>query len=185
VVTPRYPSIRTTSRGGVAYEQGDLAEAARYAEQAYEIRVAKLEPGHALLGMSRNNLGEIALASHRDDEAEEHFRQAMSIFEPILGDTHPMLAYPLTGMGELALRRDEPEAALAPLERALSLRESAEVEPADLAATRFALARALWRARRDRKRATELARLAVDGYAAGRNHDKSVEAAEWLRRVTR
>ena len=57
-----------------------------------------------------------------------------------------------------------------PLERALTIRTTHEVDPALLAETRFILARALWTAPathgRDRARARTLAEQARDAYAS-------------------
>jgi hypothetical protein len=71
------------------------------------------------------------------------------------------MADALTSMGK-------PEKALPLAERALAIyaAKSEGVSPLELADTRFHAARALWDAGRDRKRATELATLARDVYAA-------------------
>jgi hypothetical protein len=62
----------------------------------------------------------------------------------VLGPRHPFLAYPLTGIGVAHWKSGQADRALAPLERALAIREASEPDLAQRAETRFALARALW-----------------------------------------
>src|SRR5207302_1048164 len=59
------------------------------------------------------------------------------------GTSSVMLAYDLVGVGRCHLAMKAPEKALAPLERAVALREKSD-EQAELAEARFELARALW-----------------------------------------
>jgi hypothetical protein len=67
-------------------------------------------------------------------------------------------------MGSTYLSMGKPNLALAPLERALKLREETNAYPGRLAETRFVLARALW-ATDDQKRALQLALQARDAAA--------------------
>ena len=72
--------------------------------------------------------------------------------------------------------------AIAHLERALSIRETREGDPADRAQTQLALAEALWRANAGRLRAADLARRARDIYASMGSSKLSelAEAEAWL-----
>ena len=90
------------------------------------------------------------------------------IWERELGLDDRNLAYALTGIGITYLAEDDPSSALAPLERAYKIREAHEVDPAQRADTRFALARSLWEANRDRVRARTLAEQAREAYAEER-----------------
>ena len=103
-----------------------------------------------------------------------------------MGPDHPDLAYPLTGLGQSLLGLTKPADALPLLERALTLRTTHEIDPALLAKTRFALARALWTTPatqgRDRPRARTLAEQARDAYAALGDATKTelAEVQTWL-----
>jgi hypothetical protein len=85
------------------------------------------------------------------------------------------------GIGISLIGEGSPDSALVPLERALKIREAEEKDPVKRSETRFALARALWEARRDRGRARTLAEEARAAYAksAGGNN-KSAEVDRWL-----
>jgi hypothetical protein len=91
--------------------------------------------------------------------------RALAIWEGTAGREHPDVAYALQGLGDTHLAAGRPADAIAPLERALTIRAAGSV-PDDLAETRFALARALWDAGRDRPRARTLAGEAEAGLAA-------------------
>jgi hypothetical protein len=74
-----------------------------------------------------------------------------------------------------------PERAIPRLDRALSIRTTHPGQPRDLAETRFALARALRDAGRDRERARSLATQARDGFAQSGAAKERVAAADvWL-----
>ena len=103
------------------------------------------------------------------------------IWERELGLEDRNLAYALTGIGLSYLAENDPGSALAPLERAFKIREAHEVDPSRRAETRFALARSLWEANRDRMRARTLAEQAREGYAKGEVKAKVAEVDTWLR----
>ncbi|HTM22550.1 MAG TPA: tetratricopeptide repeat protein, partial [Kofleriaceae bacterium] len=87
---------------------------------------------------------------------------------------------PLTGLAEALLGLDRPAEALPLAERAAAIREKNAL-PAELAESRFALARARW-ATGDRARALAVARQARDGFA-GAGALAAPQAAEvdaWL-----
>jgi hypothetical protein len=75
-----------------------------------------------------------------------------------------------------------PRDAVAPLERALALREKNNGDPNELAESRFALARALWDANEDRARARSLAGAAEDAYraAGGPSAEALADVRAWL-----
>ena len=96
------------------------------------------------------------------------------------------VADPLTGLGQTLLGLAKPGDALPLLERALTIRTTHQVDPADLADTRFALARALWIAPaaqdRDRPRARTLAEQAHAAFASLGDAQKAklAEVQTWL-----
>ncbi len=77
---------------------------------------------------------------------------------------HPMVLYAETGRGLAELALGEHEAALERLERCLALRSESPRAPAELALTKFGLARALWSRRAARARGRALAREAAELY---------------------
>src|SRR4029078_10940251 len=116
--------------------------------------------GHPVLATELNNRGEILCALGRQRDARQSFERARIIWERELGLEDRNLAYALTGIGVTYLAENDAASALAPLERAVKIREGHEVEPSRRAETRFALARALWETNRDRIRARALAEQA-------------------------
>ena len=103
------------------------------------------------------------------------------IWERELGLEDRNLAYALTGIGISYLAENDPGSALAPLERAFKIREAHEVDRSRRAETRFALARSLWEANRDRMRARTLAEQAREGYAKGERRRRRWPRSSWLR----
>jgi tetratricopeptide (TPR) repeat protein len=140
-----------------------------------------LGASHPVLATQLNNRGETLAALGRQREARHSFERARVIWERELGLEDRNLAYALTGIGLSYLADNDPGSALAPLERALKIREAHEVDPSRRAETRFALARSLWEANRDRMRARTLAEQAREGYAKGEVKAKVAEVDGWLR----
>jgi len=125
------------------------------------------------------NLGWVAELEGRLDEACEHHRRAIALWEEVLGPEHPYLGHPLTSLGRAELRRAHPKVAQEVLTRALRIREAA-AKPVELAETRLALAGALWsddpaRARALAERAAADVQAAVHAPAALRT-----ELDRWL-----
>jgi hypothetical protein len=141
--------------------------------------VGELGPEHEDVAASRGSLASVLLDDKKPREALAEAEAALAIAEkaPLRDPVVLSAALPTIGQAKVALRR--PAEAIAPLERALTLRLAAAA-PADLGATRFALARALWESGGDRSRARALARAARDGYGA-RLETERAEADAWLR----
>jgi hypothetical protein len=79
--------------------------------------------------------------------------------------------------------RGDAQAAIAPLERALRLREAQPAAPLELAETRLWLARALWAVGGDRARAREVARAAAESCQGEARNDADhvcVDVAAWI-----
>ncbi len=138
-----------------------LAEAKREATAANELLTRKLGAEHPITCTSR-----LVLAMVHDQLGE--LLTALELLLPLaetterqLGPSHPSLGDVLDQLGSVRLRLRQPRLALAPLERALTLRTFRPGDPRGLANTRFALAQALWDSGGDRRRAVELAELAL------------------------
>jgi len=129
-------------------------------------------------GASHNRIGDALLAGVQLADALVEYRRALAIAEHALGPEHLQVVDPLAGIARAELALGRASDALAPAERAIALlaKPDAHADPGQLARVRFVLARALWDANRDRRRAHELAtqaRAALDGADAG-------EVAAWL-----
>lgn len=111
-----------------------------------------------------------------------HYRQAAEVFEQALGRDHYLTADGYLGIGLASIDLGRPAEAVAALEAALEIREAVEEDPRPLAATRFALARALVLAGGERRRARELAQAAREGFReAGERSRKELEEVDgWL-----
>jgi hypothetical protein len=122
-------------------------------------------------------MSELLMRMKRFAPALEHAERALAIREKARGADHPDVADALTLVGQLQWEQRDATAALIPLERAVKILEHHEAAPLLLALARFNLARALWDAGRDRRRAHALA-------VAARGNMPQTDRAElegWLR----
>jgi tetratricopeptide (TPR) repeat protein len=151
------------------------------------MRKKLLGPDHADVGDSLNALGELAFAENDYTRALSLCREGLAIREANLGAVHPMVAYDLDCVAKSQLALGRPKAAIALLERALTLRGGGRGNPLEIADTRFWLAQALWDAGRDRARAVDLAQRSRDAYAgAGEGKaNKLAEVDAWLAKTAR
>jgi eukaryotic-like serine/threonine-protein kinase len=178
-------------RPDVGVSEGNLAvvlealgrnqEALEHVDRSIEILEKGLGAGHPDLATQLSNRGEILNALGRYRDARASFERARIVWERELGLDNRNLAYALTGIGVSYIAEGDPTSAIVPLERAFKIREEHENDPARRAETRFALARALWEAGRDRGRARVLAEAARDSYAKAVVKPKLVEVESWLR----
>ena len=169
--------------GGVVARAGDYEKALEYQSRAEKIFVAKLGSDHPLSASAAFTHGQALAGLGRTDEALPKYRAALASWEKSLGDQHPQLGHALTAIALIQLGRGATDDARAALERAHEIRaKGGEQDPSLLAETDFALARALWSDRTERKRAIELARSAAAGFRAkGEASAKELAAVEtWL-----
>jgi eukaryotic-like serine/threonine-protein kinase len=160
---------------------GRNQEALAHVDRSIQILASGLGAGHPDLATQLNNRGEILNALGRHREARGSFEKARIIWERELGLDDRNLAYALTGIGISYLSEADPTSGIVPLERAFKIREARETDPSRRAETRFALARALWAAGRDRGRARALAEQAREAYGKIAAEDKVAEIAAWTR----
>jgi tetratricopeptide (TPR) repeat protein/predicted Ser/Thr protein kinase len=163
--------------------EGGAPERARpMYERALGIFETAFGESHPNVAVALRGLAHCHMAASEYDSARELFSRALAIREELLPPDHANIASSLHDLGQVQLETGEHERARELLERALSIRETRDV-PAHLRAeTEFALARTLWDAALDRKRAISIARSArarLEG--AGENHrDAAQEVGEWL-----
>ncbi|MFV8756208.1 tetratricopeptide repeat protein [Nannocystaceae bacterium ST9] len=170
-----------TNLGNVRFEEGELDEALELQRRALAIQEATLGPDHSDVAITLNNIADVRVQQGAELEAIDLYERALAIQAATLGPDHPALAYPLTGLGEAELSLGRLASARARLERAEALRESGG-EAADLAQTRFLLARVLLAAG-DPLAARVRAEAAREGFvAAGPGSELDLAEVEfWLR----
>jgi tetratricopeptide (TPR) repeat protein len=141
---------------------GDWQEAAGLLEEALQTDIQArthfervLGSEHPRVALVSNNEGEVLNLLGRHLEAEVAYERAVKLYRQS-GVEADVLAWPLTGLGRARLGLKHPAAAVAPLEEALAIRVDKHAPPAQLAETRFALARALWSRPSDKPRALAL-----------------------------
>jgi len=173
--------------GTVLLEQGRYDEARTQYLRALGISEGALDPEHSDVAECFYNLGNLGFHEGKCAEASGYLQRAVTIYEKGLGGDHIYLAWPLTVIGQCHVAQGRPEQAIAPLERALAVREAEPGDKRELGRTRFALARALWESKGDRKRAVELAANARAAFtAAGVNAKRQLgEVNAWLARRAR
>ncbi len=169
------------SEAWMVHRQGDDKQALAINDRAQDVFTRAYGPNSSDLALILSNRGEYLVALGRLDEAAGAFRGALARWEAQLGSENPLLGHPLTGLGMAHLTAGRATEAIPPLERALRLRDAHEPDPALVAETQFALARALWDAGTDRTRARRLAEQARDTYSRDRARVSDAgEISSWL-----
>ena len=170
--------------GSILLQLGRSDEALAEFMRAREIREQTLGTDHPDVAALRASIGTIRALQGHTAEAEALLRGSLADLETALGPEHPDLADPLLGLVELGLQQPgRADEALAWAERALRLRVAGEAAPRELAAARFAVARALVASGGDRARAVALARAARPDYPPASAERPALD--RWLARFAR
>jgi tetratricopeptide (TPR) repeat protein len=124
------------------------------------------------------------LADGLPGEALEEAQRSLAIREKLVREktlpaTSADLAFSLENIGQAYLGLHRPQDAIPVLERAIALHEKNEHDAPEMAEARYALARALWDAGKDKKRAAALAELARTGYSASKDDERVATVARW------
>lgn len=156
-------------------------------QRALSIRERSLAKGDRMIGMSLTNLGDALSGAGRHAEAIGQYRLSLDNLEQALGPDHSWLAYPLTGLAHAHLLDKRPDLAIAPAERALSIRDKPGLAEDLAAETRFVLARALIEAGKDKTRGLTLAKEARTVFVGAGEPKKQylAELDAWLSDVER
>jgi tetratricopeptide (TPR) repeat protein len=185
---PDHPDVASALLGlaEVLERLGKYDDARDAANRALKIFEAKLGPESTEVAWALNRVAEILLAKGGFAEALTQYRRALGIWEKSVGPNDTRIAYALTGIGRALIGLHDARGAVPPLERAKKLRERSPGEAMLLAATDFALARALVQAGGNHERARSLATEARAGYlrvqAGWRKQLDEVDA--WLATLT-
>ncbi|HVU49299.1 MAG TPA: serine/threonine-protein kinase [Polyangia bacterium] len=169
-----------TNLGNVLEDAGRYEEALATDRDALARSARLFGPTHPFSALVSSNMGEVLNSLGRHAEARAACQAALDIWQRAGADPS-FQAYALTGLGRAALGEHRPAAAIAPLERALAIREERHAPPELLGETRFALARALWSREAERRRALALARAARAERVAAAAPVTDIDA--WLRDV--
>ena len=137
---------------------------------------------HPSVADALTRLATVLEAQGAHEAARSHGERALAIEEKALGPEHPLVANPLTALGNTYRELGRLEDAIGADERAVRIREANPGDPTLLADSRFALAKALWAARRGRPRAIELGKQARDTSvrAGDATWARLGEAESWL-----
>ena len=165
---PRYERVHTQALGGLAdlYDtRGEHDKALHLRQQALELRERTLGKEHITTALMRVAIGTSYLELGQPARALALFEQEQGFFEKSLGKDSPSGVLPLAGKGEALQKLGRATEAIPLLEHVLAVIERNPLRPAYTASVRFALARALWDARRQPERAWKLAQSARDTYA--------------------
>lgn len=172
-----------SSLAKVYVDQKDLPRARRSLEWVLAIQSRTQGANSVGVAATLANIGIVLDLSGDPSGAREHFERSLSVFDQIQATQSPDRAYALTGLGRLLLATGDLRRARRLLEEALGLREGLTGDAAELAETRFALARVLWALGEDRERAIALAEAAADAYRRGAASEapELEEVVAWLR----
>jgi tetratricopeptide (TPR) repeat protein len=175
------------SLGNDYFQQGRYDTAGRYYERALAMLERLLGPENSNIANTLLSIGNLLLRRQQFAKARAVAERAQSLIEKSRGLRHPSLGEALTVIGRAYVGLGAPAAAIHPLERALSLRDTTQSFSLDLAETKFALARALWDSRRDPARSLHLAREAAKELAKSldANARDRAEVNAWLRQRAR
>jgi tetratricopeptide (TPR) repeat protein len=138
------------------------------------------DPDTFFLAATYSNQGEALNAMGQHKEAEIAFNQALRILSRNGAHANPEVAFARNGLGECKLAQGAPVDAIVFFADALRIREAPYTDPALLAESQFGLARALWDAGGDRRRARQLAQSARDAYAKVEQSAPVERVANWL-----
>jgi serine/threonine protein kinase/tetratricopeptide (TPR) repeat protein len=140
-----------------------------------------LGQAHPQTATDLNNRGEILTAVNDLPGALKSYQESNVIWEREFGPASPAVAFSLTGIGSTLVSLQRPGEAIAPLQRALRIRQEHDPDGSRLGETEFALARALWDSRRDAERAIALAQKALQDYGRlASSSDARSKILKWL-----
>ena len=168
-----------TGAAQIHLDLGHLDEAQRLAERAMAIRERALGREHPEIAGTLVYLGDIHRARGELAAARRAYDESLALAERLAGRDDPALALPLLGLAELALRERRPAEAVPRLRRALSLLPPDAVRHRLRGDVRFALARALWDARKDPD-APAFALAAAEDFTTADATKQREQALAWL-----
>lgn len=183
VLGPNHPDVGLSlaTMGALFEELGDSAGALDAAERFLETYRGAYGTDSPLLAHPIFNRATALALRGRHPEAEKDLRDAIARWTSLLGPDHPLVGHGLTALGKSLIELDRAGEAIPILDRAVRVRERGEPLKEFVAESRFALARARWRAGRQDEETRALAVTARDTYRASSKHAReAAEADAWL-----
>jgi len=171
-----------TSLAALATLQFDVRhydEAYSLYDRALAIFVAAEGDDHADVVTMLGNLGVVRQRQGRLDEAMPLLERARAILAKGTGSRSPQMADALTRIGSVEVDRRHAEVAQQVLEQALAIRLAANADPGSVGWTERELARAVWDAGHDRKRAVAVARDAEAATIASGDREQLEKIHAW------
>jgi tetratricopeptide (TPR) repeat protein len=182
---PDHPSIGSTltDRGALLLDQGKPDQALVLLRQARDQLTKSLGPGHPYLANTYADMASALRQEHHYDAALVEIDRALAILRAAQGPEGLLASYVETIRDGILVDAGRAGEALGPAERILHrLSAKPATHPERVAEAQLVLARALWDAGHDRKRALDLAREAERSLAARGSSAKEQleEARRWL-----
>jgi eukaryotic-like serine/threonine-protein kinase len=165
-------------------EMGETGQAAEYLQRSVKIMQGTLGLDHPKAAIPLTNYADLLNRLGRFDEARDTAERALAVFERETDPEGIFVTYPLAALGLSHIGTGRFADALAPLRRAVRIRETKESAPAKVAEVHFALARALWGADMDLSHALDLAARAQSEYlqapATPATEREQAEIERWM-----
>jgi tetratricopeptide (TPR) repeat protein len=184
---PEHPSLALSLLNLGSHFKGldQFAEAEPYLRRALAIQEKALGADHPETAFSRYELGGIVCHLRHFADGEAQLERARAALAKSLGADHFDVSRPLIALGSCRAARLGPAAALPFYEQALTIRAKNPGKTSSLADAQWNVAQVLVRTGRDRPRALELARAAVENFRKAATASSDVRATKigaWLDR---
>jgi tetratricopeptide (TPR) repeat protein len=161
----------------------DFEEALEFAKLSQEVTELSYGARHPEMIDRLTDLGVTQYKKGDHEEGLRTLQSAVTLGNEILGTDRVDLGTPLEALAELAYDRGDPGQTIQWAEQALEAWATGEFPPAESAALRFLMAKALWDTGRDRERALSIARDVRDvltGTESTYERETYDEAKAWL-----
>ncbi|HWM85194.1 MAG TPA: serine/threonine-protein kinase [Kofleriaceae bacterium] len=169
-----------TGIGKLRQSKGDLAGAEATLRRAVALAERLHGPDHPQVGQVNMSLAMILADRKQRSAALAAYRRTLSILERAFGADSGELVKVHFHIAQLYID-SEPKRAVAPLERALALRERGEGNPLELAYCRYELAKALHRSGRRGARVRKLVAAAIPPFLEADDKQMAARLRRWLR----
>lgn len=165
-LSPDHPEIgRIHHNIGVVESSLEHIEASEVSyRKALEIKIKGLGPDHISVALSSNNVGDALTRLGRPAEGLPYIEDALRIWTRTQGEDGPGNVLGLISLSEAHLALGHMDRAETAIRRALSLAQSGELDPVEIAKADFVAARVIWAAGGDRAEARDLALRARQAY---------------------
>jgi tetratricopeptide (TPR) repeat protein len=130
--------------GALYSERGDAEQALRHLQQALDLKLRALGPGHVDVGISWANLGMALANERRHGEARDAFEHAQGVFERTVGADHPLTHYATNNLCRVEVSEGRYARAVELCTRVLEHFEASPSSSVIMGNGRFLMAQALW-----------------------------------------